>query len=167
MSQLAIVKKVYDDGRTKQAFKDATDIHKILAKAQKAGGIAHVLKYDKAVYGEFDGYDLQEAYGLIERANSIFDDLPSEVRKEFANDALAFAKYASAPENIDRLAELIPAIAEPGRFMPNPVRRADEPEVIPGPVVPVVAVTAPVEAGPGVTPVVPGDPGGGASGGVT
>lgn len=109
--------------RTKQAFKDSTDINKIIKKAQKAGGLAHVQKYDEAAYGEFAGYDLLEAYGKLNRAQAIFDDLPSEVRNEFGNDALKFAGFASDPNNINRLAELIPAIAEPGSYFPNPIKR--------------------------------------------
>lgn len=109
--------------RTKQSFKDATDINKIIKKAQRQGGLAHVQKYDKAVYGEFEGYDLLEAYQKVDRAQEIFDDLPSEVKNEFDHDALKFAGFASDPANIDRLGELIPAIAEPGRYFPNPVNQ--------------------------------------------
>ena len=111
----------YGEGRTKQAFKDQCDINKIIKKAQKAGSLAHVQKYPEAVYGEFDGYDLLEAYGKLERAKEIFAELPSEVRNEFSNDALAFAGFASNPVNSSRLAELLPAIAEPERYFPNPV----------------------------------------------
>ena len=35
----------YKDGRTKQSFKDSTDINKILKKAQRTGSIAHLNKY--------------------------------------------------------------------------------------------------------------------------
>lgn len=110
-------------GRTKQAFKDATDINKILKKAQKTGSISHLAKYDQAVYGDFQGYDLLEAHQMIDRANQIFGELPSEVRSEFGGDAIAFAQWASDPLNIDRLGELLPAIAEPGSYFPNPVKR--------------------------------------------
>lgn len=120
----------YSDGMTKQAFADSTDINKILAKAQVAGGLSHALKYDKAIYGEFTGIDLLSAYTQIGRAQEIFNDLPSEVRNEFKNDALAFAEYASDPANIDRLPELIPAIAKPGAFFPNPVRRTEGPAIV-------------------------------------
>ena len=117
---------VFGPGRTKQSFKDSTDINKILKKAQKAGSLAHLQKYDKAVYGEFHGYDLLEAMGKIDRANEIFNDLPAEIRSEFRHDALAFAKFASDPSNNDRLAELLPAIAEPGQFFPNPVNQGGD-----------------------------------------
>lgn len=116
----------YSDGRTKQAFKDETDINKIIKKAQVEGGISHALKYPEAVYGEFTGVDLLGAYEQVKRAEAIFNDLPSEVRREFGNDALKFAGFASDPRNISRLSELIPAIAEPGRQFPDMTKR-DEP----------------------------------------
>ncbi len=152
MSMLKLEKKVYNDGRTKQAFKDSCDINKILKKAQKTGSIAHLNKYPEAVYGEFEGYDLLEAYGRVQRAQSIFDDLPSEVRREFDGNALKFAGYASAPENRGRLAELLPAIAKPGSFFPNPIRRSVDEEVA---VPPVVATDGPSDNPGGDVPAVP------------
>ncbi len=141
---------VYDDGRTKQSFKDSTDINKILKKAQLQGGLSHAMKYDAAVYGEFTGIDLLGAFDQVERAQTIFNDLPSEVRTEFDNNALKFAGFASDPKNINRLQELLPAIAEPGPYFPNPVKRTEAP--LPAPVVdpdlvdgdpPIVAPEAP------------------------
>ena len=104
MSMLKIKKKVYDDGRTKQSFKDQCDINKILKKAMRTGSIAHLQKYPEATYGEFDGeFTLLEAHGRIARANQIFAELPSEIRREFNNDALAFVSFAGNPENNDKL----------------------------------------------------------------
>lgn len=124
MSMLKIGKKKYDDGRTKQAFADSTDINKLLKKAMIGGSISHLIKYPELTYGEFDGdFDLLTAHAKIDRANEIFNELPSEVRKEFGNDALAFVTYAANPDNNARLAELLPAIAEPGAYFPNPVQR--------------------------------------------
>lgn len=117
MSMVPIGEKDYSDGRTKQAFKDSTDINKIIKKAQIAGGLAHALKYEKAVYGEFTGVDLLGAFEQIERARTIFNDLPAEVRTEFDQDAFKFAAFASDPDNIDQLENLIPKLAEPGEFV--------------------------------------------------
>lgn len=119
-----VPKPDYSDGMTKQSFKDQCDINKILKKAEVAGGLSHVQKYDAAVYGEFDGeFDLLTANARIQKANEIFNDLPAEVRSEFQNNALAFVKFAADPANNDRLVELIPAIAEPGRYFPNAANR--------------------------------------------
>ena len=115
--------KDYSDGMTKQSYADSTDINKILKKAQREGSISHLQKYDKAVYGEFTGVDLLGAYEQAGRAQAIFDDLPSEIRREFNNDAFKFAGFASDPANIDKLDKIFPALAEPGRQNPNPVKR--------------------------------------------
>ena len=118
---------VYDDGKTKQQFADQCDVNKILKRAEKAGGLSHVNKYPEKTYGEFDGeFGLLEARERIGRADKIFQELPAEVRKEFGNDALQFVAFAGDPANNDKLQELIPAIAEPGRYFPNPVQRAGQ-----------------------------------------
>lgn len=114
------VPKDYSDGMTKQSFKDSTDINKIIAKSQVSDGLSHAMKYDKAQYGEFTGVDLLGAFQQIERAEKIFSDLPSEVRREFDQDAFKFAAFASDPANINRLETLLPAIAKPGRYFPKP-----------------------------------------------
>jgi hypothetical protein len=128
--------KKYDDGRTKQAFKDQCDINKIIKKHQINNAASHAVQYPPEAYAEFEGVDLLGAYEQIGRANEIFDALPSEVRSEFDNNALKFAAYASDPANINRLPELIPAIARPGAYFPNPVKRGG---------VGAGAATAPVE----------------------
>lgn len=116
--------KNYDDGRTKQSFKDQCDINKMLNKAAKTGSIAHLMKYDKAVYGEFDGeFTLLDAQNKLAYANQIFSELPSEIRNEFNNNALDFVNFAGDPANNEKLGELFPALAEPGKYFPNPVER--------------------------------------------
>ena len=109
--------------RTKQAFKDSCDINKIIQKAAVHGAKSHLQQFPPEAYGEFENYDLLTAYQRLNRAQEIFDALPSEVRSEFSNDALAFAGFASDPANNARLAELLPAIAKPGAYFPNPVKR--------------------------------------------
>ena len=120
MSMLPIVPRDFSESRVKQSFKDSTDINKIIKKAQVSGSLAHALKYDAAVYGEFTGVDLLGAYQQIERAKKIFAELPSEVRREFDQDAFKFAEYASDPANIDDLVTKLPALGEPGTQFPKP-----------------------------------------------
>lgn len=150
----------YGDGRTKQAFKDQCDINKMLAKAQQTGSMAHLVKYPEAVYGEFDGeFDLLTAQGQIAKANEIFNDLPSEIRKDFNNDPLAFVKFAGDPDNNDKLRDLLPAIAKPGSYFPNPVARGGQGAG---------AATAPVDGGePPGNPPSAVDAGGGETPAVT
>lgn len=137
----------YSDGRTKQAFKDETDINKILKKAQKAGSLSHFMKHG-AVYGDFsDVPDLIEAKHRIDAGQAIFDELPSELRREFANDQFRFFEYVNDPANAARLPELLPELAEPGMQAPA-VRRSAASEANPA------LTSTPVEpaAAPAVAP---------------
>jgi hypothetical protein len=110
---------VYVDGRTKQAFKDATDINKILYKAQKTGTISHLQKHQGA-YGDFsDIDDLLTAHQRLQRGQEIFDDLPSEVRREFDQDLGKFFNYVNDPQNVDKLADLLPGLAKRGDQVPD------------------------------------------------
>jgi len=123
--------KDYSDGRTKQGFKDSTDINKLIAKAQRAGTISHLQKHG-AFYGDFtDMPDLLEAQRRLQRGQEIFDELPSEVRREFNQSPAAFFKYVNDPANKDDLARILPALAKPGTQVPA-VRRTAANQVAEG-----------------------------------
>ncbi len=107
-------KKVYDDGRTKQSFKDETDIQKIMARAEVTGTISHLAKYE-GVYADFSDFDFHEQNNMLARGAEIFDALPAEVRSEFRQSPAAFFKYVNDPKNIDELRKKLPALAAPGR----------------------------------------------------
>ena len=119
MSQLpTFASNKYDDGLTKQSFKDSTDINKILHKAQRTGTISHINRYG-AMYGDFEAFDFLEAQNQLAKAREIFDALPSELRAEFDQDPSQFFAYANDPANASRLEEVLPEIAEPGRYFPQ------------------------------------------------
>ncbi len=104
----------YKDGRTKQSFKDETDINAILKKAQRTGTFSHLNKHE-ARYGDFSDFDFFEAQLKISAGREIFDDLPVELRMEFNQSPAAFFDYVNDPANKDRLKTLLPDLAEPGR----------------------------------------------------
>lgn len=146
MSILTIEEKDYSDGVTKQAFKDSTDINKMLAKAQKAGSLSHLLKHG-ATYGDFsDVPDLLTAHERLKQGEAIYRELPSEIRREFP-DMFRFFAYVNDPSNSDRLQELLPMLAAPGRQLPA-VRRTAATEANPA------FETAPEE--PASPPAAPG-----------
>ena len=118
--RLTTIEKDYSDGRTKQSFKDSTDINKILKKAQKVGSLSHLQKHG-AFYGDFANApkDLFEARELLARGEQIFAELPSEVRKEFGNDPLNYYQFVNDPKNAGDLERVLPAIAEPGKYFPQ------------------------------------------------
>ncbi len=104
----------YEDGRTKQTFRDETDINKILKRAQVTGTVSHLAKHEGR-YGDFSNYDFFANTLMLTKGREIFDDLPSEVRAEFNQSPAGFFQFVNDPANRDRLNELLPALAEPGR----------------------------------------------------
>ncbi len=106
--------KDYKDGRTKQSFRDETDINQILKRAQKSGTISHLNKYE-ARYGDFSGFDFFEAQLKLAQGATMFADLPVEIRREFNQSPAQFFDYVNDPANKDDLKKLLPALAEPGR----------------------------------------------------
>lgn len=104
--------------RTKQSFKDETDIDKILKKAQMSGSLDHLTEHGGS-YGDFAGFDFHESQTMLAEGTQIFSELPSEVRNEFGNSVSAFFEFVNRPENVDNLAKLLPQIAEPGLYFPD------------------------------------------------
>jgi len=109
-----LVQPIYEDGRTKQSFKDETDINKILHRAQKTGTLSHLDKYE-GVYGDYADYDFLENQLKMTHGREVFDALPSELRREFNNSPAAFFTYVNDPANARDLRKKLPALAQPGR----------------------------------------------------
>jgi len=110
--------KKYDDGRTKQAFKDSTDVNRLLQRHAKSGTLSALAKVENS-FGDFRGFDFHQAQNMIAQGQTIFEQLPSEVRREFDQDPQKFFNYVNDPEKQDKLNELLPALAQPGRQMPT------------------------------------------------
>lgn len=112
----------YSDGRTKQSFKDDTDINKLLARAARGDSISHLAKHG-AMYGDFsDIDDLLTANARLEKGTEIFNSLPGEIRREFKNSPSNFFNYVNDPQNSERLGELLPALTAPGNQLRTIVR---------------------------------------------
>jgi len=139
-------KKVYDDGRTQNTFKDETDINKIMERAQRTGTISHLAKHQLR-YGDFANYDFLENQIKIVEGRQLFDELPSEIRKEFEQPAKFFS-FVNDPANKDRLEELLPALAAPGKQLLDVSGKTPPPKP--------AAPAAPSEPVANVTP--PADP---------
>ncbi len=104
----------YSDGRTKQAFKDSTDINKLIARVAAGDTITHLAKHG-AIYGDFtDIDDLLTGMTRLKKGEQIFADLPGEIRKEFDQDVGKFFNFVNDPANKDRLEAVLPALAQPG-----------------------------------------------------
>ncbi len=111
----------YTDGRTKQSFKDETDVNQIIAKHTRMGTLSHLEQWG-GTYGDWSDFDFQDAQNQIANANSMFEQLPAALRNQFANSPEQFLKYVNDPANKDDLAEKLPELAAP-RSKPLPQNR--------------------------------------------
>lgn len=91
------------ESRTKQSFRDESDINNIVAKYQSTGAIAHVNKHEPR-YGYAPSQDFREALELIREGNEMFADLPSSTRKFFDNNVEQMLDWVQDPANADRIA---------------------------------------------------------------
>lgn len=89
---------------TKQSFKDECDINKLMDKYQKTGMINHVNKH-QPTYAEYDAIDFTQAMQTIAEGQSMFEELPSQARKNFDNDPAKFMEFVNNPDNADKLVE--------------------------------------------------------------
>jgi len=97
---------------TQQHSKDEVDINNIMARYVKTGVIDHVNKF-QGQYTENRETDFHTAQNIISRANSMFLELPSQVREKFHNDPGAFVEFVENPDNHDKLYEMGVANSKP------------------------------------------------------
>lgn len=97
--------KVDPVSMTKQSFKDECDINKIMAKFQKTGAIEHYAKHQPQ-YGDTTGIDYLDCLNVVANANTMFEELPSTIRKKFENDPRQFLDFVQNPDNQEEMIEL-------------------------------------------------------------
>ncbi len=121
------------DGAAQQQFKDDCDTNKIMQRFQKTGAIDHVAKHQPE-YGFASGNDYHQSMNIITKADSMFNDLPSNIRNEFNNNPQAFLEFVQDPKNAERANELgialtdkaaakaaeLPGAAKPGESVDTP-----------------------------------------------
>lgn len=137
--------KDYSDGRTLQAFKDECDINRILHRGEVKVQEAHLDKYG-AQYADYVGFDWAQHQQQMAEIQTMFNELPAETRKEFGHNPGNFLDFVTDPQNAPNLAEVLPALAQPGYQFPN-VRGA--------PQVPPEAPEPPAPADPPAEPPTP------------
>jgi len=88
---------------TKQSFKNECDINHIMARYVKTGVIEHLNEH-KPNYGFAPAVDFKTALDLVEKASTIFSELPSQIRAKFENNPENFLKFTENPDNRSELA---------------------------------------------------------------
>jgi phage internal scaffolding protein len=122
-----------DDGRTQQHQKDECDINLII-KRHSPEQIALMATQNEGHYGDATSVDYHAAQNIIANANTMFNDLPSEIRNQFDNDPATFLDFTSNEANHAEMREMgIMEPLPPEPFNPiqtesvsEPVSKADD-----------------------------------------
>lgn len=94
--------KDIEPSKTQQQFRDEADINVILDKYLQTGRLDNV-KAAGAMFGTFPAMDYQQALNTVRAAQEAFYELPSDIRRQFGNDAAAFVDFMDNPENVPEL----------------------------------------------------------------
>lgn len=119
---------ITDQSMTKQSMKKESDINFIVAKYRKTGLIDH-LAVHQGDYGEFEAIDFHEAMLAVRDAEEMFLTVPSDIRKEFANDPGLFLNFVTDPANLDKMREM--GLAPPAPSSPAKLAAAAPEEISP------------------------------------
>lgn len=93
------------EGRTEEAHAGEANINTIMAKASRGELQDYAAKYEPK-YGDATGPDYLEANILIANANSMFEELPANLRSRFNHDPSQFIEFVNDPENKEELIKL-------------------------------------------------------------
>ena len=90
--------------RTKQSFKNECDVNNILKNYNKTGVMPE--NFNPGEYRDLDGTDYQEYMRTVASANSMFEELPSALRKRFKNDPAQLLSFVHDDKNVDEAHKL-------------------------------------------------------------
>lgn len=116
--------KMYGKTVTKQSFKDDCDINLIMAKFIKTGVLDHLREHG-AEYGFASSDDFRASMEIISKAESMFEELPSQIRTQFDNDPATFLDFVQDENNIPKMQEMGLAIKTPKQPQPHSLDKKD------------------------------------------
>lgn len=90
---------------TEQSHAKSSNINAIIDKYHKTGVIEFENKY-QPLYGEIPSMDLAEAYMKIQKAEGMFQELPSRLRKQFENDPVKLLSFVQDQANASKMVEI-------------------------------------------------------------
>lgn len=94
-----------EPSRTKQSFREESNINNIMAKYARTGIVEHGNRHAPS-YGEVPAVDFKQALELVMAAEQSFAELPALVRRRFENDPANFLAFCEDPANRDEAGTL-------------------------------------------------------------
>ncbi len=131
--------------KTKQSFRDESNIDIIMARYVKTGLIDHFAVHG-GEYGFASSVSFHEAMNVVTKADQMFDALPAKARQKFHGDPGEFLDFVQNPENAEEMREL--GLREPQ----SPVEIADAADAAEAASAPISPEDPPVE---GEAPLAP------------
>ena len=95
---------ICNDGITEQHHTELCDVNTILATYMKTGVMPPL--DPNAQYGDLSDFDYQSMQNQIANANSLFEQLPENVRYKFGNEPRRFLNFVQDERNHDELIEM-------------------------------------------------------------
>lgn len=89
---------------TKQSFKAECDVNNILRNYNKTGVLPE--NFNPGEFRDVTGIDYQESMQMVASASSMFNELPSALRKRFKNDPAELLAFTSDDKNIEEAHKL-------------------------------------------------------------
>lgn len=133
---------VGDRSRTKQSFKEQSDLNSVMRKYRSTGSLEGNLNLRAAYYGDFTGVDDYLAHQVkVREADELFAALPSAIRDHVGNSAAELLRLVNDPARVDEMVQLglLPAAQPPVPPVPPVPPAAPAPPVAPStPPVPIV-----------------------------
>ncbi len=123
--------------RTKQSFREESEINNIVARYVKTGLVDHLARYG-GEYGFATSIDFHSAMNVVTKADQMFADLPADTRRRFGGDPALFLEFVQNPENQEEMISLGLAKRMEGvkPVVAEPVSEAESapitPEITPG-----------------------------------
>lgn len=121
-----VQKIIMDDGRTQQHMADECDINLII-KRHTPEQLQNIATQNEGRYGDATSLQYHEAQNIITNANTMFEELPSDIRKNFNNDPATFLDFTSDKNNHEEMREMgIMEPLPPVKSTPEEIRIEDE-----------------------------------------
>lgn len=86
---------------TEQHHKDRCDVNRIVDRYRNTGLVDHTVEME-GQFGDLSGSDFKAMMDKLVSVRGKFEELPSKVRREFANDPAVYLDFMSNPDNRDR-----------------------------------------------------------------
>lgn len=96
----------HEPSMTDQQFAEDCDVNNIIDRFMKTGQINH-LSSQQGVYADVSEIpDLQGATIIVQEANNLFNELPSDIREKFKNNPIEMMEWLSEPKNTEEAVKL-------------------------------------------------------------